>query len=225
MKSIGIIGNGFVGSAIAEGFKQYTDVKIYDKKPEKSCHTLIDTISQDVVFVCLPTPMSLKDNGSCDLSYIENFFDECLELSPKCIFIIKSTVSIGATSRFKNKYKDFDIIHSPEFLTARTAVKDFANPTQIILGCVYERESYITEKQILIDLHNKYFSKSIIKICTSNESEIMKICINSFYAVKIQFFNEIFDFPFSFFKKKMINLDSRKKTIKHTKNAPKYPKL
>ena len=31
MKSIGVIGNGFVGSAIAEGFKHYTDVKIYDK--------------------------------------------------------------------------------------------------------------------------------------------------------------------------------------------------
>ena len=44
-----------------------------------------------------------------------------------------------------------------------------------------------------MNLHNKYFFKSIIKICTSNESETMKICVNSFYAVKIQFFNEIFD--------------------------------
>ena len=41
----------------------------------------------------------------------------------------------------------------------------------------------------------------------------------------IDTFNEIFDFPFSFFKKEMISLDSKKKTIKQTKNAPKYPKL
>ena len=192
MKSIGIIGNGFVGSAIAEGFKQYTDVKVYDKKPEKSCHTLIDTISQDVVFVCLPTPMSLKDNGSCDLSYIENFFDECLELSPKCIFIIKSTVSIGSTSRFKNKYKDFDIIHSPEFLTARTAALDFITPSRIIVG--YPKDFYSNTHHIpnsILDLFKQRFPGVNTFLMNSEESELVKYVANCFFATKNSYFNEI----------------------------------
>jgi nucleotide sugar dehydrogenase len=192
MDTIGIIGNGFVGGAIAEGFKQYTDVKVYDKKPEKSCHTLTDTISQDIVFVCLPTPMSLNENGSCDLSYIEDFFDECLPLSPKCIFVIKSTVSIGATSSFKNKYKHFNIVHSPEFLTARTAALDFITPSRIIIG--YPKDFYSNTHHIpnsILDLFKQRFPGANILMMNSEESELVKYTANCFFATKISYFNEI----------------------------------
>ena len=44
MKRIGIIGRGFVGSAVEFGFSAQTgcdtQVKIYDKDPTKSIHTL-----------------------------------------------------------------------------------------------------------------------------------------------------------------------------------------
>ena len=49
-KNIGIIGNGFVGSAVEFGFSAQTgcdaEVKVYDKNPSKSIHTLDETVNK-----------------------------------------------------------------------------------------------------------------------------------------------------------------------------------
>ena len=44
----------------------------------------------------------------------------------------------------------------------------------------------------LIILYKKMFKDAKISICKSFESETMKIFCNSFYAVKVQFFNELY---------------------------------
>ena len=64
--SIGIIGNGFVGSAIANGFALHANVRIYDINPERSTHSFSETVnSSDVMFLSVPTPMKMK-NGEID---------------------------------------------------------------------------------------------------------------------------------------------------------------
>ena len=55
MKKIGIIGRGFVGSAVEFGFSAQTgcdaEVKVYDKNPSKSIHTLDETVNKsDFIF-------------------------------------------------------------------------------------------------------------------------------------------------------------------------------
>ena len=49
MKKIGIIGRGFVGSAVEFGFSAQTGcnavVKVYDKNPKLSLHTLGETVN------------------------------------------------------------------------------------------------------------------------------------------------------------------------------------
>ena len=55
MKKIGIIGRGFVGSAVEFGFSAQTgcdaEVRIYDKDPTKSIHTLEQTVNKsDFIF-------------------------------------------------------------------------------------------------------------------------------------------------------------------------------
>ena len=42
------------------------------------------------------------------------------------------------------------------------------------------------------DLFEKYYPDAEISHCTSLESESMKIFVNSYYSVKIQFFNELY---------------------------------
>ena len=56
MKSIGIIGLGFVGSAMLASFQQKKiNTLNYDKF--SSCdNTLQDLLETDLVFLCLPTP-------------------------------------------------------------------------------------------------------------------------------------------------------------------------
>ena len=63
---IGVIGNGFVGSAVANGFSKY-DVKIFDKNPEASKNSLKDVLGQNFVFICVPTPMKDIMGDDCNL--------------------------------------------------------------------------------------------------------------------------------------------------------------
>ena len=46
-----------------------------------------------------------------------------------------------------------------------------------------------------------------------------------YYEFPKETFKEIMGLDLNFFRKKMINFESKKNTIKHKKKAPKYPKL
>ena len=74
IKTIGIIGQGFVGTAVNEGLKKYYNIETYDLVPEKStCKSLEDLISKTSnIFLCVPTPM--QKDGSCYTGFILNIF-------------------------------------------------------------------------------------------------------------------------------------------------------
>ena len=91
---IGIVGNGFVGNAVYQNFRDKTVCKVYDVDKNRSLNTLGEVINCDFIFVCLPTPM--KAGGDCDLTIINDFFDKLPEYVP-ATFVIKSTVPIGTT--------------------------------------------------------------------------------------------------------------------------------
>ena len=59
MFKIGIIGKGFVGTAVAHGFSSSVgydaDIKIYDKDKTRSLNTLEEVLQTDFVFVSVPT--------------------------------------------------------------------------------------------------------------------------------------------------------------------------
>ena len=103
MSSIGIIGNGFVGSAVANGFSDVAEVNIYDIDPDKNISTYNHAVFSDYVFVCLPTPMTKVDGGCCNLSILEDFFENVPSVA-EGIFVIKSTVPIGTTERLSKTY-------------------------------------------------------------------------------------------------------------------------
>lgn len=191
MKSIGVIGNGFVGSAIAEGFKHYTDVKIYDKDNSRSSDLIEHTLQQDIVFICVPTPMSINENGKCDLSIIEDVFNQANKLEAKNTLVIKSTVEIGTTNRLQEKYPQLDILHSPEFLTARTAKLDFITPSRNIVGYSSKFTTLDERPNSLVDLYKERFPGCNCLLMTCDESETVKYVANCFFAVKISYFNQI----------------------------------
>ena len=45
----------------------------------------------------------------------------------------------------------------------------------------------------MAQFYKKFYPSAKISLCLSTESEAMKLCCNSFYAIKVQFFNEIYD--------------------------------
>lgn len=178
---IGIIGNGFVGNAIYQNFKDKEITKVYDVRIQKCIDELDDVLKSDIIFVCLPTPM--KDNGECDLSYVRQFFDKVETV--KGLFVIKSTVPIGTTDDICAKRPDLRIVHNPEFLTAVNAVEDFRNTDRHIIG---GKQDWCIE---LKNLFQKYYPQTPVQITKSKESETIKYFCNSFLAAKVTFFNNL----------------------------------
>ena len=126
---IGIVGQGFVGTAINEGLKQHFQIETFDIAKECTCISL-EQLSEksDVVFVCLPTPM--KSNGDCHLDIVENTL-LALDTIKECkTIVVKSTIPPGTTEKWNKKYKYIQIVFNPEFLTGSTTaemVKYFLN--------------------------------------------------------------------------------------------------
>jgi len=189
MKNIGIIGNGFVGSAIAAGFGLHANVRVYDKDPRKTLHTLDDTINKsDFVFVGVPTPMEFIEGGRIDLSIMKSVFEDINNVSNNkdTIFIIKSTVVPGTTHEFQEDYPNLKIVFNPEFLTERSANLDFINASRIVLGGPPE------DIQKVAELYRDRFPYTRIITTDSTTAEMIKYMCNCFFATKISFMNEMF---------------------------------
>lgn len=191
MKSIGIIGNGFVGSAIVNAFKNNFNIKINDKDLSRSNSTLEETLESDVVFVCVPTPMKNASGTECNLSILKSVLDEInIKNKNKNIIVIKSTVPPGTTQELQEKYPSLNLLHSPEFLTAKNAKQDFIDASRHIFGIPH----YGNNKgnfDLIIEIFKTHFPKSKIISMSSNESELVKYICNCFLATKVSFFNEM----------------------------------
>lgn len=180
MKKVGIIGNGFVGESMAFAFSPTAEVRIYDINPLRSTHSLEQVLNQEFIFICLPTPM--KKDGTQNLSYINDFFENN---KSDGIFIIKSTVLPGTTKELINKYK-LKIIFSPEFLTERTAKLDTLTQSRIILGG--NRSLTKEAEELFVE---RFHNKTIIHT-DETTAEFIKYMNNTFFATKISIMNEFY---------------------------------
>ena len=191
-KTIGVIGKGFVGTAVARGFMNFVqDVLIYDADPQKSSHSFEDTVNADFVFICLPTPMENAEGGKADLSIVENCMAKIAPYAEKneSAYLIKSTVPIGTTNRLANTFGISNLFHNPEFLTARTANVDFITPARNIVG--FNIFSIKPSIESVVELFENRYPGVPCLVMNSSESEAVKYFANCFFAVKVTYFNEI----------------------------------
>lgn len=181
---IGIIGQGFVGSAVYHKFKNYYDVLTYDLDTTKCNSTFEDVLSNcHTIFVCLPTPMN--QDGSCNVSILEDVLTK-IDQKGSYIVVVKSTVPPGTTKQWNSKFDNLQIVFNPEFLTERNAIQDYENQTRIILG----GPKFATT--ILKQTFSKVFPNAYIVKTDSTYAEMVKYLINSFLSVKVSFANEIY---------------------------------
>lgn len=203
--TIGIIGGGVVGQATARSYLEHVrKVMVYDKVPERSTCALGELLNEaDIVFVCLPTPLKLG-GVMLDTSAIDGLFSYVAE-SPSARnvnFVLRSTVPIGTTRRLSEEYRLPNLVHSPEFLTARCALVDAMMPARNVIGLPsmqrFENEygSRMTSMKWSKGesrLNNLYVSRwphlSVFTM-SSEESEALKLFQNGFFAAKIAYWNE-----------------------------------
>lgn len=190
MKNIGIVGNGFVGSAIAAGFALHAKVKVYDKDPNKSIHSLRETIEEsDFIFISVPTPMKRVNGGEIDLSILDSAVHDAVSIlnfkQTGKVFVIKSTVVPGTTERYQEKYPFAKFVFNPEFLTERSANLDFINASRIVVGGSKQDCATLSE------LYRDRFPYTKIISTDTKSAEMIKYACNCFFATKVSFMNEI----------------------------------
>lgn len=188
---IGIIGKGFVGSAVKFGFSPNVgcdaETKVFDVNPQKSTHSLNEVVNDsDFVFISVPTPSD--KNGKIDLSILENCIENISKIATNdnTIFLIRSTIVPGTSSALQEKFPNIKLVFNPEFLTERSANYDFINQSRFILG------GDATDVSKVSELYKWRFGKTISIIETNFETaELIKYMTNTFLATKVSFLNEM----------------------------------
>jgi len=183
---IGIIGQGYVGTALKVGFKDYYNVETYDKYDlSKSTKSSIKRVveSTDVIFVCVPTPM--RKDGTCYTNIVEEVIREINETADGHIVVIKSTIPPGTTDRINAEYTKSTVIFNPEFLTEANFIDDFKNQNRIILGGDRKGTSKVRQ------LYSRLFPQATIVKTGAKHAEMVKYFTNCFLATKVSFANEM----------------------------------
>ena len=101
--------------------------------------------------------------------------------------VLRSTVPVGYTRGIRERLGIKNLVHSPEFLTARMAVEDARNPTRLIIGYP---EGIANSPTDLFWLYRKAWPNILPHVMLSDESEFVKLMQNAFSAVKVSLFNE-----------------------------------
>ena len=185
---IGIVGQGYVGTAVKEVFSKHYETNTFDLNGKCNCNSIHELVNNsDIIFVCVPTPM--KKDGSCDTSIVESVVKDINE-TVNCnqdgkIVAIKSTIPPGTTNRLNKESKNISVIFNPEFLTEANFVDDFKNQNRIIIG----GESPSTTK--LRQVYSLAFPDAKIVKTGSKTAEMVKYFTNTFLATKVSFANEM----------------------------------
>jgi GDP-mannose 6-dehydrogenase len=156
-----------------------------------------DAIKQtNVTMVCVGTPS--RRDGGLDLSALERVCDEIghaiAQKAEEHLVIVRSTVLPGSMRQLviprleatssRSLGNGLLVCNNPEFLREGSAVEDFYNPPQTVLGGSDERA---------LDMAAAiYANLTAPLIRTSFEvAELVKYASNSWHAVKVSFANEM----------------------------------
>lgn len=181
---IGIIGNGYVGSAVAAS---YPDSKILINDPNLGKDSVDIKQLKDncyAIFVCVPTPQ--LNTGECDTEILKNVLTNLSGYTG--IVISKST----ATPQFYKGIEqlDLNIAHVPEFLTQARAKFDYVNPHKIVVGCREEIRDAVADTLLASAVN---FDRVKIEYCSIEEASYFKYMANCMLAMKVIINNEFYE--------------------------------
>lgn len=191
--NLGIIGFGFVGQAVANGFQAASDnkdtIRYYDKY--KDTLPLDEVIEKsEFIFVCLPTPMK-EDESGIDLSIINTMMGEIAKYTNNTdkIVVTKSTVTPGTTASLEKKYPKTKFAFNPEFLTEANYLEDFSNADRTVIGASND----LVSRRVAV-IFRQRFPKTTIYQTDPTTAETVKYFANAYLSMKVTFANYFYDF-------------------------------
>lgn len=241
---IAVAGTGYVGLSIATLLAQNNDVVAVDVIAEKvdminrrQSPIQDDYIEQylrekplslratlnareaysnvDFVIIAVPTNYDPQRNFF-DTHNIEDVIDIVLEVNPKAVMVIKSTIPVGYCRSLYLKYAErgvecLNLLFSPEFLRESRALEDNLYPSRIIVGIpkVIAGEEFDTENRAIakladiarLDAAAKHFTDLLVEGALKEnipvlymgikEAEAVKLFANTYLALRVSYFNEL----------------------------------
>jgi len=183
-QKIGFIGQGWIGKNYADNFEErgFTVIRYALEEPyTNNGHAIKDC---DVVFIAVPTP-------STPQGFDDSAVREAMKLIGEGkIAVIKSTIVPGTTQSIQEQFPKIFVMHSPEFLTERTAAWDVANPGRNLVGIPIENGDYYKRAEEVLALLPP---APISKVLRSKEAELFKYIRNCFFYTKVVFMNMAYD--------------------------------
>lgn len=167
---IGIAGYGMVGMAHHALLKDTHEILIND--PERRYYN--DLSAVDAIIVCVSTPP--RKDGACEMKNVY----EVIESAPDVPILIKSTISVEGWQMLVDAFPNRMLNFSPEFLRAQHAIEDLKNMDLMLIGgtsCSFWARVFNVN----------------VEIAEPQELILAKYARNSFLALKVAFFNQMYD--------------------------------
>ena len=171
MKKVGIIGCGVIGGALKKWLEDNTDHQVFVSDPFKGYND--DLSGCDIFFIQIHVPTEADGTQNLDA------FRQIISKLPDKPIFIRTTILPGTSDKL-SKELNHHVYFMPEFLTERTSVNDFKIQPMV----------FTTVPELLKEI---FPGKDYIQM-SSLEAEITKYAHNVFGALKVTYFNAIYDY-------------------------------
>ncbi len=220
-RKIAVAGTGYVGLSLAVLLSQKNHVTAVDIVPEKvdminqkkspiqdeyiekyleekelDLTATLDGAEayKDAEFVVIAAPTNYDSRKNYfDTSAVETVIRLVMDVNPKAVMIIKSTIPVGYTVSAREKFGTNRIIFSPEFLRESKALYDNLYPSRIIVGtdpadpeidrAAHDFAGLLKEAALKEDVTTLFMGFT--------EAEAVKLFANTYLALRVSYFNEL----------------------------------
>ena len=178
---IGIVGLGYVGSAVYSSIRDKRNVLINDIRLENSVPLSELKEKCSTIFICVSTPPNV--DGSVGNHIVNDILYQLDDYEG--LIILKSTILKELIPKKNN------LVYNPEFLNERSHIEDFKNQEYIVLG----GEIFNTIKAE--EIYKKYFDLNFDNIkfehCSISTASDFKYIRNIYGAYKLLFWEFVHD--------------------------------